>query len=1060
MPEEGNNILKFTSHHKQMLAPTIFYGDGEALNIPVEGAAMNPAESSTRLIAKQESCSFGYVEVSCDGSSAPCVTHRGKGSAKWFLESLIRRADARVKELCIQATMIYSDRDVLDYESATHCHICEEPLGLAKVKNHDYATGVYSGAVHSKCKSNQLEKPRSELLKQLWEKMTPEDRRAFLEATECNVCKISLGKAVREVNFTVSGKYKGAAHKSCNVKSQRRLFNKLLPCHTVVHRKDDNQAFESATTCDICNKDFSVDKVRDHCHITGKYRGAAHNACNLKLRINPDTITFPVVFHNLEGYDGHLIMQALGKIKKENITCIAKNLEKYITFKVGRLQFIDSKHFLNSSLDSLTGCLSELAPLCQACEKPAGIEQLNREADGDIRSTGKCKTCAASVQKRIPWSTLKGKFRLTTSQTITSRGITSRGITSRGITSRGITSLPETERVSTERGEGASHLLLRKGVYPYEYVDSHDRFDETQLPPKEAFYSKLTREGISDSDYAHAQKVWKAFDCKTLGDYHDVYLKTDILLLADIFETFRNTSMRNYGLDPAHYFTLPGLSWDALLKKTKVELELLTDLDMHLFFERGKRGGLSMVSKRYAEANNPLVGGYDASKPKSWFMYLDANNLYGWAMCQPLPTGGFNWVERTLEEIMATPADSPLGYTVEVDLEYPEHLHESHNDYPLAPEKMSVPREWLSEYQNTLVDKLGGKFTEGEKLVPHFHPRQRYVLHYRSLQQYVSLGMKVTKIHRVVQFRQEAWMKPYIEMNTALRAAAKSDFEKDLYKLANNAVYGKTMENVRNRISVVLVHPEEDKEKLRRLIANPAFKGRDIKTFKGKLVAVHRAKREVTLNKPIYVGQAVLDLSKLCMYDFWYNHIKKLYGNKAQLCYTDTDSLLFHVETDDIYADMKKNAEWYDFSDYSKDHPNYSTENKKVPGKFKDECNGRLIAEFVGLRPKMYSILEANGVNTKKAKGVQRAVVKMDLIHELYTKSLFEIIEYRHTQRAIRSKGHQIGVYEQIKTTLSPLDTKKWIAEDGITTLAYGHWRIAQEREEIFERYITELFGL
>lgn len=133
---------------------------------------------------------------------------------------------------------------------------------------------------------------------------------------------------------------------------------------------------------------------------------------------------------------------------------------------------------------------------------------------------------------------------------------------------------------------------------------------------------------------------------------------------------------------------------------------------------------------------------------------------------------------------------------------------------------------------------------------------------------------------------------------------------------------------------------------------------------------------KVKLNKPVYVGQAVLDLSKLHMYDFWYSHIKKLYGEKAQLCYTDTDSFSLHVETENIYDDMRAHADLYDLSDYSKDHPCYSTENKKVVGKFKDECCGRHIAKFVGLRPKMYSILEADGVNTMKVKGVQRSVVK------------------------------------------------------------------------------------
>jgi hypothetical protein len=344
--------------------------------------------------------------------------------------------------------------------------------------------------------------------------------------------------------------------------------------------REDKASFAKAVDCHVCGGPLNGDKVRDHCHITGKYRGAAHNECNLKLRIYPHKTKVPVVFHNLRSYDGHLLMQAIGKTnikrlawkkdkagkreqmeKTDTINWIPNNMEKYMTFSLGQLQFIDSLQFMNSSLDKLV----------------------------------------ANLQ--------------TENLAITSQSHT------------------DTELV----------LLRRKGVYPYEYVDSFERFDEARLPPKEAFYSQLSREHITDADYQHAQRVWEAFGCKTFGDYHDIYLRTDVLLLADVFETFRNTSMKHYGLDPAHYYTAPGMSWDALLKKIKVNLELLTDIDTHLFFEKGLRGGFSMVSHRHAKANNPQVEGHDPEKPTSWIKYDDANNFYGWAMNQMLPVGGFKW---------------------------------------------------------------------------------------------------------------------------------------------------------------------------------------------------------------------------------------------------------------------------------------------------------------------------------------------------------------------------------------------------------------------------------
>ena len=245
------------------------------------------------------------------------------------------------------------------------------------------------------------------------------------------------------------------------------------------------------------------------------------------------------------------------------------------------------------------------------------------------------------------------------------------------------------------------NLLFRKGVYPYEYMDSWERFDDTALPPIEKFYSSLTDSHISKEDYEHATKVWNTFKCKTLGDYHDLYLKTDVNLLADVFENFRNICLKQYKLDPANYYTSPGLSWDALLKMTHVELELLTDYNMYLMVEKGLRGGISMVSNRYAKANNPLLEDFNPNEKTSYLMYLDANNLYGWAMVQHLPTDSFKWSSANIEDILKHPLEDQTGYICEVDLEYPDELHEKHNDYPLAPEKLEVQSEWLSEYQQS-----------------------------------------------------------------------------------------------------------------------------------------------------------------------------------------------------------------------------------------------------------------------------------------------------------------------------------------------------------------------
>ena len=228
------------------------------------------------------------------------------------------------------------------------------------------------------------------------------------------------------------------------------------------------------------------------------------------------------------------------------------------------------------------------------------------------------------------------------------------------------------EEYSDEQRE----LLIRKGIYPYEYMDSWNRFSEMRLPSKDAFRSNLYMSGVGDKEYKHACNVWREFRIRNMGEYHNLYLKTDTILLANVFESFRSACMGNYGLDPAHFYTAPGLAWRACLKKTEVRLELLLNPDMLLMFKRGIRGGITQSVHRWAAANNPYMDEYDSSRPTKYLQYLDANNLYGWAMSQPLPTGRFRWIKcddgnpNKLVEKFASKKD--YGYLLEVDVSYPK----------------------------------------------------------------------------------------------------------------------------------------------------------------------------------------------------------------------------------------------------------------------------------------------------------------------------------------------------------------------------------------------------
>ena len=498
-----------------------------------------------------------------------------------------------------------------------------------------------------------------------------------------------------------------------------------------------------------------------------------------------------------------------------------------------------------------------------------------------------------------------------------------------------------------------------------------------------------------------------------MKDYHDLYLKTDVLLLADVMTEFRRTCKKAYGLEAFHYYTSPGLALDAMLKYTEAKLDLISDPDMYLMIEKGIRGGVSSCMKRYSEANHKYLDNYDPKKPNKHILYLDANNLYGWAMSKPLPHKNFRWMKNDeLKDWRSMPC------FLEVDLEYPKELHDLHNEYPLAPEKL-------------LVGKV-------EKLVPNLNDKTKYVLHYENLiKLYLRQGLKLTKIHCGITFEEKDFMKKYIDLNTNMRTKGTTDFEKDFYKLMNNSVFGKTMENVRNRVNVKLV---TDKKSLNKLVKKSNYKR--ISEFNENLVAVHMEKTTVKLNKPIYLGMSILDISKTLMYEFHYDYVKPKWGDKARLLFTDTDSLCYEIETDDVYKDIKNDVDkWYDTSNYDKNHPSglYSGKNKKIIGYMKDECGGKFITEFVGLRAKSYSFKTMNGEVEKKCKGVKKYVIKKYITHEDYKKCLFSKISQLREMNTIRSRKHEIGSERINKTALSANDDKRIILKDGVHTLAYGY---------------------
>lgn len=756
-------------------------------------------------------------------------------------------------------------------------------------------------------------------------------------------------------------------------KLQYTALNALRINNAMTITDEERAAFDQAEDCWICKKALGKDRVHDHDHASGKFLGPAHWKCNINR--NYRGYKLPVFFHNLRGYDGHFLVQQMGKVaSKSEISLIAQNMERFISFGFSHVTFKDTFAFMSTSLERLVEGLND----------STAYKYFNRE-------------------------------------------------------------FPEDQQA----------LLRKKGVFPYEWYDNASKLNATALPAIDAFYSSLARGTIKEESYEHACDVWRKTGCSNFNDYLKLYLKTDVILLADVFEKFRERMYTDFTLDPANYVTLPSYSWDCFLKSTGTSLESFYSGQENILYivRKGIRGGISMISKRFAKANNPMCAGYDPSKPRRWLLYVDANNLYGWAMLQLLPTGEIVELpskaaaDFTTDAILALDPAGPIGYMFVVDLEVPASLHDYFNDYPLAPETTSFAP---SPKMLAQLERLGQRADTTCKLIPNLHNKKEYPIHYRLLQLYLKLGLKLTAVHTVIQFKQERALAPYIDGNTKRRAAASTDFEKDLYKLANNSIYGKTNENVENRTPITLsCNPAA----LTKAASKPHFK--DFKIIGNNMVAIEMRKTVVTFDKAMIVGFAVLDLSKLCMYDFHYNVLKAKYGDRVSLCMTDTDSEVIEVETHDLYADLREPelAQHFDFSDYPKEHPCYSAVNKKVVGKFKDETNGVPIQEFVGHRAKAYSILLADADSTgakpkhkvkNAAKGVQRAC-KEELSHDDFKRALFGEADADLRQMVsfstLRSRSHVMCTEQITKVGLSAIDSKRWVCDDNVNTFAHGHWR-------------------
>jgi hypothetical protein len=780
----------------------------------------------------------------------------------------------------------------------------------------------------------------------------------------------------------------------------------------------------SAIQCGRCKSNFTKrnPKVAHHCHYTEKmnFLGTLCNNCNLLLK-KPRTPVIPVFFHNLS-YD---IRQILAYFKTKfddliSIDAIPISTKKFISvsFKIWGtplskqnpkhhyqpkviIRFLDSMRFLNSSLDTLSGLLTK--------EEKHFIMDL---VEGD-----------------------ETKFQ----------------------------------------------LLQKKGSFPYSYVNSFDKLDETQLPPVEEWvnslkYGKTTWDECTESQQKemkemveHSNLIWKEFKCKTIFDFQNVYMRNDTYLLACVFEQFIDMIIDKFGLDPCHYLTLPSMGNDAMLKFTNVKIELFQEdkHDMYLQLE-DRVGGISTTGGiSYAKANNKYLDDYDDSKPSTFIWNIDAVALYGKAMTEKLPKDGFKHEDVATFDLEQAyrDADGDKGYFLIVDAHLPNEYHDEQNDYPCFPETIEITEDMLSPFNKRELDILHtelGHTTKrttykSSKLSPNLKPKKNYLVHIKTLKLYTQLGWVIDKIHTVISFNQSAWLKPFVDYCSHERQKATSEFYKALWKLIPNSIYGKFLENLRNRMNI---HFFTSSDTARMDKYRQKFNYKRSELIHENLQMIEMGKLKCSLNRPIHVGIAILQLSKHTMYNFFYNVIRKKYPT-ARLIYTDTDSLHLYIETEDLYQDIVNDKDFldqFDLNDYDPNNPMFVgipqediVKNKKIPGKFSDDNNGVVVREEIALKSKMYRIECSNNIYKNRAKGVPKVLQAGFTLND-YKNSHSHFHEWRpenmlkrqNTYNIHCDKNLKMSIRETNKVVFSSFNDKRYTLDDGVHSYAYGHWRIQE----------------
>ena len=615
----------------------------------------------------------------------------------------------------------------------------------------------------------------------------------------------------------------------------------------IIMTQEDENDYRNDNICRFCEKEILSDKVRDHCHLTGKYRGPAHNTCNINVT-QKQTNFIPFLFHNFSNYDCHMFFKKLvdKKNDKVNFDIIPKTNEEYISVTYGCIRFIDSYRFLSSGLDKLVSNLVD-----NSNKKLKDLrEEIADNNDDILKIVNKIKEDDKTIKD------LKKDY-AEEIENLDEALLDYMGENDLKILKKGF---PDKWK-----------FLTKKLAYPYEYFNSIDDYQKPvdNLENKD-FFSTLKNKCPDDKEIDRTREIIKKFNIKNGDELTEIYLKSDVLLLACVFEKFIKVSVNEFGINPLYCVSLPRYTWQCGLKYTGVNLQTLQDKDMILLLENNIRGGISSV----------MGDRYIKSDDNKKILYFDANNLYGHSMSQPLPYDEIKFDNNIkLEDILNTPDDNDIGYFIEADLKYLDNIKEKTKYLPFAPVNKKINPDKFNDYMKEIKPD---NYTSTKKLICDWSDKKNYLIHYRMLKFYIRHGMIVDKVHNIISFKQSRWLEKYINFNTQKRNKAKNDFEKDFYKLLNNAFYGKTMESVRNRLKIKFIKKDNHK-KIIEYQSKLTFNG--IHKSYENCDSYTLRYNEILMDKPIYLGFTVLELSKLLMYETYYDTLQPCFGQENLHCH-------------------------------------------------------------------------------------------------------------------------------------------------------------------------------